>query len=290
MKKRLSELLMENKIDCFGFLPLNACEIQKAYLLERVGIQSGTVIIFAMPYYTRVCDGEKNLSSYAVGKDYHLYFKILSEKILETLRAEFPSNRFAAFADHSPINERKAAAKAGIGILGKNGLLITEKYSSYVFLGEIITDAESDAEPKEIRHCPNCGSCESICPWKTGEIGECLSWVTQKKVSLSAKEEAAIRKHKTVWGCDLCQEICPYTKNAKKRGTLYTPLTFFEEETLPTLSAKTVFQMDTAAFASRAYSWRGREVILRNLSVLETKNALTKECEETQDFPQKDKP
>ena len=289
MKRRLAELLKSNGIDCFGFLLLSACDITKKHLLDRVGIQHGSVVIFAMPYYTHACDGNKNLSAYALGKDYHLYFQLLSEKLLETLRKDFPENRFAAFADHSPIDERMAAAKAGLGVLGKNGLLITEKYSSYVFLGEIVTDAVLETETREVRTCAECGACEAVCPRKTGELEDCLSSVTQKKASLSAKEESAIRTYKTVWGCDLCQEVCPYTKNAKKRGTLYSPLSFFEKDILSELSAEVLSQMDDEAFASRAFSWRGREVILRNLSLSETKNALTKKCKK-QDFTSKDKP
>lgn len=288
MQKRLAELLKENKIELFGFLPLDACKIQKKYLLERVGILDGCVAIFAIPYYTPACDTKRNLSSYAVGKDYHLYFKLLSESLLETLRKEFPNQRFAAFADHSPIDEREAAAKAGLGILGKNGLLITEKYSSYIFLGEIITDATLEAVPVEIRRCEECGACSAVCPKARGEIEACLSEITQQKTAFFREEEAALKKYGTVWGCDLCQEICPHTKQAKKAGTIYTPLTFFEEDVFPLLSAKTISHMDDAAFASRAYSWRGREVILRNLTLSEKRNDPTKEDEkETASFIKK---
>ncbi|MBO4979234.1 MAG: epoxyqueuosine reductase [Clostridia bacterium] len=277
MKKRISELLLAAGIDCFGFLPLEACSIQKPHLLERCGVHCGSVALFAIPYYTRACDGARNLSSYAVGKDYHLYFKMLSEQILDVLRTEFPQNRFAAFADHSPIDERRAAALAGLGVIGKNGLLITEKYSSYVFLGEIITDAHLDALPRDISPCIGCGACHKVCPQKTGECSDCLSSLTQRKGELSPSEESVIRKYNSAWGCDLCQEVCPYTVNAKKRGTLYTPLDFFSEETRTLLSTELLTQMDDEAFSKRAYSWRGREVISRNLALLEKRNALTKD-------------
>ncbi len=278
MKKRISELLLANRIDCFGFLPLDACTVQKPHLLERYGIQSGSVALFAIPYYTRACDGERNLSSYAVGKDYHLYFRMLTEKILEALRAEFPQNRFAAFADHSPIDERRAAAMAGLGVIGQNGLLITEKYSSYVFIGELLTDALLEASPQEISPCIGCGACQKICPQKSGECADCLSSLTQKKGVLSPSEESVIRNRKSAWGCDLCQEVCPYTASAKKRGTLYSPIGFFNEETLALLSAEILTQMDDEAFSKRAYSWRGREVISRNLALLEKRNDLTKDA------------
>lgn len=275
MKQKLSDLFLENKIDCFGFLPLDSCQINKPYLLERVGISEGSVAIFAMPYYTPMCDQNKNISAYAVAKDYHLYFKMLSEKLLSSLTAEFPEHRFAAFADHSPIDERAAAALAGLGRLGKNGLLITEKYSSYVFLGEIITDKSLNIVPKETKYCLNCGACEKVCPQKKRESGECLSALTQRKGALSFYEEELLQTYHCAWGCDLCQEVCPYTKQARKERTLYTPIAFFYEDTQPLLTRETIFHMDDEAFTSRAYSWRGREVILRNLTLLEKQNEVS---------------
>jgi epoxyqueuosine reductase len=272
----LSDFFQKKAIDCFAPIPLEACRITKPYLLEREGIGEGTAILFAVPYFTPACDfPERNLSAYAVGKDYHLFFKLLSEQLLQTLRKEFPEHRFAAFADHSPIDERHAAAMAGLGMLGKNGLLITKKYSSYVFLGEIITDAILEESPKEIAYCEACGACDRVCPLRLGKTMECLSAVTQRKTPLTPLEETALRAHKTVWGCDLCQEVCPHTKQAKQNGTIYTPLIFFEEDTLPMLSSETFSKMDGTAFASRAYSWRGREVISRNLDISESRNDLT---------------
>jgi len=276
MQKTITSLLIQSGIDCFGFLPLDACSVKKPYLLERTGISQGSVAIFAMPYYTSVCDGNKNISAYAAAKDYHLYFKALSEQLLSVLLLAFPEHRFAAFADHSPIDERSAAAMAGLGVIGKNGLLITEKYSSYVFLGEIITDAKIECVSIETEYCTHCGACEKACPMAKGETGECLSSLTQRKGELTKAEASVLKKYGCAWGCDLCQEACPYTKKAKQRGSLYTPLAFFYEDTLPLLTRETLHNMDDSAFALRAYSWRGREVILRNLKLLEKQNELSK--------------
>jgi len=276
MQKTITSLLIQSGIDCFGFLPLDACSVKKPYLLERTGISQGSVAIFAMPYYTSVCDGNKNISAYAAAKDYHLYFKALSEQLLSVLLLAFPEHHFAAFADHSPIDERSAAAMAGLGVIGKNGLLITEKYSSYVFLGEIITDAKIECVSIETEYCTHCGACEKACPMAKGETGECLSSLTQRKGELTKAEASVLKKYGCAWGCDLCQEACPYTKKAKQRGSLYTPLAFFYEDTLPLLTRETLHNMDDSAFALRAYSWRGREVILRNLKLLEKQNELSK--------------
>jgi epoxyqueuosine reductase QueG len=71
------------------------------------------------------------------------------------------------------------------------------------------------------------------------------------------------------WGCDICQNACPVTARAKKAGTLYTTIPFFTDSALPHLSAELVQNMPDEEFATRAYSWRGRAVILRNLELLE---------------------
>lgn len=267
MKQRIASLLSEQGIDCFGFLPLDACAITKPYLLEKENITSGSVAIFAVPYYTHACDQSKNLSAYAVAKDYHLFFQELFQTLLGTLSLEFPDHQFAAFSDHSPIDERLAAAMAGLGIIGKNHLLITKKYASYVFLGEIVTDAELGSEPTAVSHCTACGACLEACPFLRGERTQCLSALTQKKGSLTEDERALIAQHDSVWGCDICQEVCPYTKNAKKSGTIYSPISYFEEDVIPNITSSTLLDMDKDAFALRAYSWRGKEVILRNLTL-----------------------
>lgn len=270
MKQKISELLTKNHIDCFGFLPLSACRITKPYLLDKADIKDGTAILFAMPYYTRMCDGEKNISAYAVSKDYHFYFKNLADELLAILKTQFQSHRFAAFADHSPIDERTAASMAGLGMIGKNGLLITKKYSSYVFIGAILTDAILDCQIFEPSYCENCGACLEACPMTQKETDTCLSALTQKKGTLSDEEKSLILKYGSLWGCDICQEVCPHTIKAKANGTLYSPIPFFSEDCIGVLTSEKLLNMDDDTFLKRAYSWRTREVIMRNLLLSET--------------------
>jgi len=256
------------KIDCFSTLSLEACKIQKPYLLERCGITDGSVIIMAIPYYTSACrDPDRNLSAYAVAQDYHLFFKQLFDRLLPTLQTQFPKNKFAGFADHSPIDEIHAAAVSGLGIIGANGLLITPKYSSYVFLGEIITDMSLPSEIHEIRLCENCGACQRACP--AGDGLPCLSSLTQKKGALSEREQSYIASYGSVWGCDICQTVCPHTKKALDNGTAFSPIPYFSQQTLPRLSTDILNEMDDKDFSMRAYSWRGRETIKRNLELIE---------------------
>lgn len=265
----LSDFLQKKHIDSFAPLPLEACRVIKPYLLEKEGIESGSVVMLAIPYYTPICkDPARNLSAYAVSKDYHLFFKDLFGELLPLLKKRFPHHRFAAFADHSPIDEVDAAAKAGLGVVGKNGLLITEKYSSYVFLGELVTDALIPARVLEKRTCMGCGACRRACP--ITKMGcQCLSSLTQKKGELSDEEKALLRSHPLLWGCDTCQELCPHTKRAMENGTIYSSIPFFSEEPICHLTNDVLNRLPDEAFSMRAYAWRGRKTIERNLVLKE---------------------
>ena len=263
----LSEFFSKKGIRLFSPIRLSDCEIRKPYLLDHAGISSGTVFMIAVPYFTKFClDPERNLSAYAVSRDYHVFFRELFAELLPLLRERFPENRFAGFADHSPIAELQAAAHTGLGVIGKNGLLLTEEYSSYVFLGEVITDALLPSVFLPIRSCPDCGACKRVCPMDA--TGVCLSALTQKKGILTEAEKERVLRYGSVWGCDLCQKNCPYTIRAIKTGSIFSPIPFFSEDPIPRLTAETLDRMTDEDFQTRAFSWRGRETIRRNLGLL----------------------
>lgn len=262
------ELLAKEKIEYVASLALSDCPVVRPYLLEREGIdpkKDGGVIIFAVPYYISDKE-ERNVSLYAVSKDYHLYFKGLFERVLSALRDEFTDTTFAGFSDHSPIDEIVSASRAGLGIIGKNGLLITEKYSSFVFLGEIICDAKLPSNKREVLSCEDCGRCKSACPVGLDK-GKCISSLTQKKGNLDEKEVKELLGGASVWGCDICQSVCPHTKKINE-----TDIEFFKRDRLPFLTSEKLLKINDSDFSERAYSWRGRDTVLRNLRIFEDKN------------------
>ena len=268
MQKTVSELLLARGIRLVAPISLRDCRILRPYLLERAGIAQGTAFLFAVPYYTTECDDPaRNISAYAVSRDYHGFMRALFEELLPRLRAEFPAHRFAGFADHSPIDEVDAAARAGLGVLGCNHMLLTERYSSYIFLGEIVTDAQLACVANEPKRCALCGACKRGCPVGLGE--GCLSALTQKKGELTGDEVSALLAHGLAWGCDRCQEVCPVTLRAKASGSIYTDIDYFKVGAMPHLSADAIEKMSDAEFDGRAFSWRGRQTILRNLRILE---------------------
>ena len=263
MLNTFHEILHTEEIVLFAPILLRDCRITRPYLLSRAGIEDGTVLIMADP--NAVSTGEaRNVSCYATARDYHLYFKELFDRVLPILREQFPDNRFVGFSDHSPINEIDAALRAGLGIRGENGLLLTEAFSSYVFLGEIITDAILPTMVHPIRECEKCGACRRACPVELDK-SRCLSALTQKKGNLTPEEEALLDAHPLVWGCDICQDACPHTAAARRRGTLNQVPPFFRTALLPYLNEEALLQMNDETFRERAYAWRGREVISRNL-------------------------
>lgn len=271
MKELLARFFEKEHIAAYAAIPLAQATVTRPYLLDCLDFAPQTAIIFLVPYYA---GDTENLSRYAAARDYHLYMKGLFARFSAALDEVGSSYRAAAFSDHSPIDERDAAARAGLGILGDNGLIIHPIYGSFVFIGELLADAPPDAcgavSTRAPAHCEGCGACRAACPTGIlrGAGAKCLSAITQQKASLTQEEETLIRSHHTVWGCDTCQSVCPHNIHAIEEGTANTPISFFEEERLPHISHAHLHAMSDEDFAARAFSFRGRKVLERNLDIL----------------------
>lgn len=259
-------------IDLVSCISLEQCEINRSYLLEKRGIETGSVVIFAVPYLSREALEQANISAYAVCKDYHAFFASVFETVIPKLEHAFPENKFAGFVDHSPINEIIAAANAGLGIIGRHGLLITRDHSSYIFLGEIIVDASLASSYTDASLCSGCNSCAAACPVGLDKE-RCLSALTQRKGELNTQEKEMIRNSACAWGCDICQRACPHTRAAIKNETIYTNIDYFKEDITPRLTSEDIESMPDSVFKARAYSWRGKATIKRNLEILEGKES-----------------
>jgi epoxyqueuosine reductase len=225
--------------------PINA---RPEFLLKS----AKTLLVFTANYYSPVPARPSldygRVASYAVGKDYH---KVLRKKIQElALHSEAFKNLLAQsrfFTDAVPLLEKSFAVKAGLGFQGKNTLLISKKSGSYKFIAELITDLEFEPDSEESEHnsiyeagknaengvvqpslCAKCTRCIDICP--TGALDDpyfldarkCISyWTIENHGEIPLEMKKGIGEW--VFGCDLCQEICPYNRKTSTVN-MYVPV------------------------------------------------------------------
>ena len=256
---RIDKFFEREKIEYYGVLKFSDCKVINDRKLKEFKPESA--VMFLIPYKTGEYP-ERNVSLYSVSKDYHLYAKLLQQR-LETF-IEQEQGVFKIFCDSSPIDERDAALKSGLGVKGKNSLVINEKYGSFVFIGTLLTDRKFDdceyiKEQKNTPECIGCSECISSCEYLSGKRNVCLSSLNQQK-RVSDDELTLIKQNKIRWGCDVCQLVCPMNKNVQN-----TPIDFFYEDVVPVVTAEYLQNLQDEKFSERAYSWRGRAVIERNI-------------------------
>ncbi|HHU29986.1 MAG TPA: tRNA epoxyqueuosine(34) reductase QueG [Firmicutes bacterium] len=234
--------------------------------------EAKSVIVCLFPYYTDRADGA-NLSVSTYSRDYHLIAGERLELIGNFLKKEIPGFVYRAFVDNGPLSDRYLAYRAGLGFFGINGHLITEKYGSYVFIGYLINNYPFEPDKPQERTCRQCLKCVSACPGQCilGDFTinplKCKSYLTQKKGALSEEEMAIIRRNSLIWGCDVCQEVCPHNRQAAK-----TAIAGFAEKLLPVLDYRELKELSNREFrqryGDRAFSWRGKNVLLRNYEII----------------------
>jgi len=267
----LNELLKSQGVSDCAVLSAAVCPVRMPRLLE--GLYPVSVLVMTVPYHS----GRETapLAAFAAARDYHAYFARLFRLIEDYLREKYPASLLRGFADHSPYDEVRLAAMAGLGVRGDNGLLLTQKYGSFVVIGEIVTDLAPHAFAAEgipylgdgaaVGECEHCGLCAAACPGGClpGSSREtCASAISQKKAALSPEEEAILRRSTYVWGCDACQKACPHNEALPP-----TPGAYFREDVLSGIDGTTLGSMSDEEYKSRAFGWRPRYVMERNLAL-----------------------
>ncbi len=160
---------------------------------------------------------------FARGQEYHKFVRKKLKKICAELKKNYPQARFKICVDTSPILEKALAAKAGLGWIGKNTLLINPKFGSYLVLGEIITDIPLDcfvanAPRNDIGQCGDCNKCIEACPTNALvapyvlDARRCLAYLTVEHKGEVPKEFKKFIKPGQ-YGCDICQQVCPYNSH-----------------------------------------------------------------------------
>ncbi|RAK06182.1 epoxyqueuosine reductase [Halanaerobium saccharolyticum] len=222
-----------------------------------------SIIVAAVSYNNG--GGSPFLSNYVTVKDYHNYLQDKLEKLAAEMQQKLDQNfNYKIFVDTAPFLERALARKAGIGFIGKNSMLINPEFGSFLFLGEIFTDLEMEPDPPLEIDCGECQICIKNCEGQALkaeyllDAEDCISYLTQKKGILNQKEVKKIGAH--IWGCDACQEKCPYNKNisqtaAEKLHFLNRDLEYF---------LKLDRKNPPSELEETAIMWRGSRILLRN--------------------------
>jgi len=238
-----------------------------------------TIISIAFPYLHDFYENFKYkndkfvyFSKYTLGRDYHKVISNYLKKICNFI--ESLGGKAIYFVDSNSLPERYIAYLCGIGFYGKNNMIITEKYGSYVFLGEIITDLEIEIDKPLKQKCGNCDLCLNTCPTKAINKNEncpniCLSYITQKKEI----EDVWFNKlDGRMFGCDSCQDICPFNKvinfsNLKE---------FIPYDYMKKINLKEIINIDNKTFKEKyaitSCGWRGKNIIIRNALINLAKN------------------
>ena len=183
--------------------------------------EARSIICTAMNYYAPLPevvadDVHGKVARFAWGMDYHKVVREKLKRLTAIIRREIgrPA-RLRCTVDTAPLAEKAHAARAGLGWIGKNGLLINEQYGSWLVLGEIITDLELEFDEPATELCGNCRQCIEACPVgalvkdRVLEARKCISYLTiEQQAQISA--EQAEKMGAWLFGCDICQEVCPF--------------------------------------------------------------------------------
>jgi epoxyqueuosine reductase len=188
-----------------------------------------SVVCVALNYYRpdqHVDDPEVGkISRYAWGDDYHEVLRDKLEALLEWVREREPEVEGKICVDTSPMMDKAWAARAGLGWIGKHTNLITKEHSSWVFLGELLLSIELEYDsPVEPDHCGKCTACIDACP--TGAIiapyqldaTRCISYGTIELREAELPEPIGSNLQNWVFGCDICQDVCPWSRFSKQTG------------------------------------------------------------------------
>ena len=196
---------------------------------------------------------------YAYGKDYHSVVKDKLKQLLEFIKTIYPETEGRFFSDSAPVLERYWAAKAGLGFIGKNTLLIIPGKGSFFFLGELIINQELDYDEPINLSCGSCTRCLEACP--TGAIEQpnlvnatrCISYQTIEK---KGEQDEDVSTEDWVYGCDICQLVCPWNRFSQPHSTSeFNPSPEFlslDLETLQTMNQERFSSLFSKSAVKRA--------------------------------------
>ena len=227
---RYAELFehLKSRQEKYGLSEFEEKDIEKRANPHLTYPWAKSIIVCLFPYYTGE-DEDSNISKYARIPDYH---RVAGEKLDKICR------------------------------------LINEKYGTYFFIGYIVTELELESDKPQDKECIKCGKCINACPGQAidGEfhvdVNRCVSYITQLK-TITEEQRKILNNQEMVYGCDRCQDVCPYNVNAQK-----TPIEEFYKKRVTKLKKSDLETLTNREFKEKyqdfAFSWRGKGAILKN--------------------------
>ena len=271
-RERLREAFSRGDFATWGYDDARA---DRAADPTRILAQAKSVLCIAFAYATeppRRARLTGRVSNYAWSTDYHRRLLRTLHEIARRIDERAGEPVTAVACDTKPIAERAFAAKAGLGWIGKHTNLISPRLGSFVFLGEILTTLEIEPDAPLRKSCGSCSRCVDACPTRalrgdyTIDATRCIADLTQRTDAIPREMRALLGE--CVWGCDICQVVCPPTNAAGHRGAESdaprTPRT-----AAPDLLALLRLRSGEfgRTFRPTAMGWRGAAVLRRNAAV-----------------------
>jgi len=190
-----------------------------------------SVVSLLLNYYpdSTQTDESFKISKYAYGKDYHFVIKDKLKEFLHSIQENIGEVSGRAFVDSAPVLDKAWAAKSGLGWIGKNSNLITQKVGSFYFIAELIIDLELEYDHAVTDHCGSCTACIDACPTQAivapyiVDGSKCISYYTIE-LKENLPEEMKGKFDEWMFGCDTCQDVCPWNRFSKPHSEpLFNP-------------------------------------------------------------------
>jgi epoxyqueuosine reductase len=181
-----------------------------------------SVISLLLNYYPSQTQNQDSykISKYAYGQDYHFVIKEKLKELLHSIQENIGEVSGRAFVDSAPVLDKAWAAKGGLGWIGKNSNLITQKVGSFYFIAELIIDLELEYDFATTDHCGTCTACIDACPTQAivapyvVDGSKCISYFTIE-LKENIPQEVKGKLDDWAFGCDVCQDVCPWNKFSK---------------------------------------------------------------------------